>query len=83
MGRRMVFLVGLMALTVAAGWAVTSPAWALCADDAFADDVFADDDCVDDDFDGQQPVIPEPATMVLTGLGLTALGVGYRFRKRS
>ena len=74
MGKRMVFLAGLLALMVAVGWVMTSPAWAQ------PDADFVDDDVADGDFD--QRVIPEPATMALTGLGLGALGIGYRFRKR-
>jgi hypothetical protein len=82
MGKRTVFLAGLLALMVAAGWAMTSPTWAQppggCGDDA----VLVDDDCADGDIE-PHPVIPEPTTLGLIGLGLTALGLGYRSRKRS
>ena len=72
----MLFLTGLVALIAAAGLALTSPAEAIiCADDT-------DDACPVDDFSLPPPTIPEPATMALTALGLTALGAGYRSWKR-
>ena len=77
MRARVIFLSGVIAVLVAAGWSVSSSVWA----QPVGDDIAVGDATVDD-FDGRHPVVPEPATIALAGLGLAAMGVGYRRHKR-
>ena len=59
--------------------------WAIppCADGTIGDDAGVADDTCADDITPLPGVVPEPATMALTGLGAAALGFSFRRQKRS